>query len=74
MLTPFRDISDMAAVHEGFSSTAEAPWGFVHNGIDFSPDENLKPFQSVSSGRVEEVKLWQNDKSLNWQVNVRIRL
>jgi murein DD-endopeptidase MepM/ murein hydrolase activator NlpD len=73
MITPFKDISDMSAVNDGFSSTAEAPWGFVHNGIDFFPDGNLKPFQAVSSGRVEDVKLWQNDKTLNWQVNIRIK-
>jgi hypothetical protein len=33
----------------------------------------LKPFQAVSSGVVENVELWQNNISLNWQVNVRIK-
>ena len=63
----------MASINEAFSSTASAPWGFAHDGIDFFPNGNLKPFQAVSSGVVEFVELKQNNISLNWQVNVRIK-
>ncbi len=73
MITPYVNESDMVSINEAFSSNDSAPWGFAHNGIDFFPNGNSKPFQAVSSGVVEDVKLWQNDKSLNWQVNVSIK-
>ena len=73
MITPYVNSSDTAFINEAFSSDATAPWGFMHNGIDFFTTANLKPFWSASSGIVEEVRLWQNDISLNWQVNVTIR-
>jgi hypothetical protein len=72
MITPYVNESDMASVNEAFSSDDSAPWGFAHNGIDFFPIGNLKPFQAVCSGDIDTVALWQNDISLNWQVNVRI--
>lgn len=74
MITPYKNFSDMASINEAFSSTAGAassPWGFAHDGIDFFPNGDLKPFQAVSSGVVEIVNLWQNGS--NWQVNVRIK-
>lgn len=35
MITPYKNSSDMASINEAFSSTASAPWGFAHDGIDF---------------------------------------
>lgn len=72
MITPYVNTSDMASINEAFSSDESCPWGFEHNGIDFFPNGNLKPFQAVSSGVIEEVDLFQNDKTSNWQVNVII--
>ncbi len=74
MLTPYVNSSDIATIHEAFSSTSSCPWGFQHNGIDFAPTGNYKPFQAVASGTVDTVSLWQNDKSSNWQVNVTIKV
>jgi len=74
MLTPYLNNFDMASIHEAFSSTSSAPWGFEHNGVDFFPAGNNKPFQAVASGTVEAVRLWQNDRSSNWQVNVMIKV
>jgi hypothetical protein len=73
MITPYEDESDMGPTNEAFSSDDSAPWGFAHNGIDFFPNGDLKLFQSVSSGEVTEVNLWQNDKTSNWQVNVAVK-
>lgn len=72
MITPYVNQSDMASVNEAFSSDDSAPWGFTHDGVDFFPIGNLKPFQAVCSGVVDKVELWQNNISSNWQVNVRI--
>ena len=52
MLTPYVSESDMSDIREGFSTDASAPWGFVHDGIDIWPAENLMPFQSVCAGQV----------------------
>ncbi len=73
MITPYVSGADMASINEAFSSDASAPWGFIHRGIDFFPNGNLKPFRAVSAGEVKNVTLWRNDRSLNWQVNVLIQ-
>lgn len=73
MGTPYVTSTDIASINEAFSSTASAPWGFAHNGIDFPPAANNTPFQAVSSGTVESIDLMQNNVTSNWQVNVRIR-
>jgi len=72
MITPYVNESDMATIYQAFSSDDSAPWGFAHNGVDFSPNGNLKPFQAVSSGVVDDIRLWQLPGTLNWQVNVWI--
>ena len=73
MTTPFVSNADIASINEAFSSTANAPWGFAHSGVDFFPSGNLRPFQAVAPGTVEDIRLWQNDVTGNWQVNVTIR-
>jgi len=73
MTTPFVSSADIASINEAFSSTTSAPWGFVHHGVDFFPSGNLRRFLSVAPGTVEEIRLWQNDLTANWQVNVTIR-
>ncbi len=73
MVTPFVSESDMASVKEGFSSAgSSSPWGFVHDGIDFFPKGNLKPFRATCSGVVDSVQLQQNSVTSNWQVNLLI--
>jgi murein DD-endopeptidase MepM/ murein hydrolase activator NlpD len=73
MTTPYADESDIEAVTAAFSTDENCPWGFPHNGLDPLPLENFVPFQAVSSGVVEEIKLWPNDITGDWQVNVIVR-
>jgi hypothetical protein len=73
MIAPYVNSSDISYIYEAFSSGTNPAWGFSHGGIDFGTNGNLKQFQSVSSGFVEEIKLWQNNITSNWQVNVRIK-
>jgi hypothetical protein len=72
MITPYKNASDIASINEAYSTSANCPWGFAHNGIDFFPAGDNKPFQAVFSGVVTMVNLWQNDKTSNWQVNVTL--
>jgi len=72
MITPYINQSDMASINEAFSIDTSAPWGFEHRGIDFFPNGDLKPFQAVSDGLIDEVSLWQLESTLNWQVSIRL--
>lgn len=73
LVTPYVNESDMASVPEGFNSDGSmSPWGFVHDGIDFLPRGNLKPFRATCSGVVDFVYLLQNNVTSNWQVNLMI--
>ncbi len=72
MITPYVNESDMASINEAYSSDNSAPWGFAHGGIDLFPSGNLEPFQAVFAGVVEDVRLWPNDATRMWQVNVKI--
>jgi hypothetical protein len=73
MVEPFVNAGDMSDIREAFSTRADSPWGFPHDGIDFFPAGDLKPFQAVASGKIEDIDLRANDRSGNWQVNVLIR-
>jgi len=72
MITPYFNQSDMASINESFSTSNNAPWGFEHRGIDFFPNADLRPFRAVSSGVIDEVRLWQLQSTLNWQVSIRL--
>ena len=72
MITPFVNQSDMGPIMEAFSVDANCPWGFGHRGIDFFSVQDLVPFRAVCPGEITEVKLWANDVSGNWQVNVSL--
>lgn len=65
MITPYVNESDMADA-DPFENNS-------HNGLDFHPNRDLIPFRAVSSGQVEYITLWPNDKTSNWQVNITIR-
>ena len=54
-ITPYKRESDIADIRDGYSTIFDpkiVPWGFVHDGVDIYPKENLTPFQAVCSGRV----------------------
>ncbi len=65
---PFEGLSDMGPITQAYSETASCPWGCIHNGIDFSPSVNLKPFVSAASGTVTSILLFQD--GANWVVDV----
>ena len=74
LVTPYANELDMASVNEAFSSAGStSPWGFAHDGIDFFPSGNLKPFRAACSGVVDPAQLRQNNVTSNWQVNLLIK-
>jgi hypothetical protein len=72
MITPYKNSADMQSIH-AFSSSASAPWGFEHTGIDCWPNGNLKPFQAVCSGVVDRLELYYAETISEWHVNVGIK-
>lgn len=73
MSLPYLVSSDIQAVFEAYSTGSNAPWGFAHNGIDFTPKRNSVPVRAVAPGKVVELKLWKNNQSVNYQVNVSVQ-
>ena len=54
LVTPYFNESDMKEIRDVFSSaTSNSPQNMVHDGIDISPNGDLKPFQAACSGRIE---------------------
>ena len=73
MITPYVNSWDVNAIYQAFSSDATAPWGFEHNGIDFSPIKNLIPFRAVFSGVIGRIDKYYNPGNSNWQINIDLR-
>jgi hypothetical protein len=72
MITPYVSTSDIASINEAYSASDNAPWGFIHKGIDFFPTDNYKPFRAVFSGVIKEIKLWQGAQISNSKVDVTL--
>lgn len=69
-LTPFSTIERMEPMEYSYSSGADCPWGFMHQGLDFYPSGSQAPFQAVASGAVlnVELRLYQGE----WLVEVSV--
>ena len=76
MITPYVDEDDMLWVRQGYSTTADCPWGFVHDGVDFEPAADLAPFRAVCDGTITELCLRHAPPSdggrQNWDVYVEL--
>jgi len=73
MITPYVNSTDLEPIDRAFSSSASAPWGAEHLGIDFMPNRNFVPFQAVCSGSVDYIELWQLPTTSHWLVHVRLK-
>jgi len=70
----YLDRSDLYGYFEGYSETADCPWGFVHNGIDYMFYNNSQVI-AAAPGYVEDVSWRENpDTTLNmYNIYVVIR-
>lgn len=71
MITPYLSDSDIERIPELFSTSADAPWGFTHNGIDFVPKANLTTFRAAADG-IATYQIFHNDNGGKWQVSMQI--
>jgi len=77
MITPYVRKEDMYWVRQGYSTTTNCPWGFIHDGIDFQPVSNMAPFHAVCDGTIMDVVLRHappvDGGKQNWDVYVVLR-
>ena len=65
LTTPYVNESDMREINDIFNAVySDLPWGRVHDGLDFYPDGDLKPFQAACSGRVNKIFVANEQVSL----------
>lgn len=74
LLTPYKNQSEMASINEAYSESANCPWRFKHQGIDFFPNQDLAMFQAVTGGEITLVERFYNEINKKWQVNVELRI
>jgi murein DD-endopeptidase MepM/ murein hydrolase activator NlpD len=65
--------SDMYGYFEGYSETADCPWGFVHNGIDYFFYNN-SPVIAAAPGYVEDVSWRENPNTTLNMYNIYVAI
>lgn len=68
IIAPYLIESDIDRVPEAYSSSENAPWGFVHGGVDFVIDSGSIPVQAVTDGMVSEVVIAKEETQMGWHV------
>lgn len=72
LITPYVNESQISSVPEAYSLSPNAPWGFVHPGVDFIPNENLIPFQAVTDGYIINYTAAKESNQMGWHVGFGI--
>ena len=74
-MTPYVNQSQIAGLWWPYCDSGDCPWEpptQKHDGLDFTPNEDLVPFQAAAPGVVYEVALFENTGNDFWQVNVMV--
>ena len=75
-LPPYADQSEIAGLWWPYCDSGNCPWSpptQTHDGLDFTPNQNLAVFQAVAPGRVTDVSWLFNTGNGFYQVNVTVR-
>jgi hypothetical protein len=65
LVTPYVNESDMRDINDYFNAQYDnLPWGRIHDGLDIDPNDNLRPYQSVCSGRIRKIYVFDNQVTL----------
>jgi hypothetical protein len=70
---PYAVSAEFKYIHPGYSASAGAPWGFVHQGLDLIAAGARGRLIAPASGTVEQVEIYQNEHNGKWQVNLSVR-
>ncbi|RDE12886.1 MAG: hypothetical protein C4K47_07090 [Candidatus Thorarchaeota archaeon] len=65
--------SDLYGYYEGYSETADCPWGFIHNGIDYVFYNN-SPVIAAAPGYVEDVSWRENPNTTLNMYNIYVAI
>ena len=72
-LPPYADQSEMAGLLWPYCDSSECPSPLhTHDGLDFTPNQDLAVFQAVAPGVVTNVDPYFNPGNGFWQVNVAV--
>ena len=72
---PYVNISQIAGLWWPYCDSGDCPWEpptQLHDGLDFTPTENLVPFQASAPGEVHDVDAFLNTGNGFYQVNVMV--
>lgn len=70
---PYVDQSQIAGLFWPYCDSGDCPSPLqTHDGLDFTPNEDLVPFQASAPGEVYDVALFENTGNGFWQVNVMV--
>ena len=72
---PYVNISQIAGLWWPYCDSGSCPWEpptQTHDGLDFTPNEDLVPFQASAPGQVYDVDAFQNPGNGLYQVNVMV--
>jgi murein DD-endopeptidase MepM/ murein hydrolase activator NlpD len=75
VVPPYADQTEMAGLWWPFCDSGSCPWfppTQTHDGIDFTPNQDLAVFQAVAPGEVTYVDPYFNTGNGFWQVNVTV--
>ena len=72
-LPPYADQSEMAGLLWAYCDSSECPPPLqTHDGLDFTPNQNLAVFHAAAPGVVTNVDPYFNPGNGYWQVNVAV--
>lgn len=66
IIAPYVNEDEIISVNEAYSKSADAPWGFVHPGVDFMI-ENTIPVQAVTDGIIGNVATTNEGGLMGWR-------
>jgi hypothetical protein len=74
---PYADQSRIAGLWWPYCDSGDCPWEpptQLHDGLDFTPTEDLVPFQAAAPGVVYDVAEYFNPGNGFWQINVSVSM
>lgn len=66
IITPYVNEDEISSVNEAYSMSENAPWGFVHPGVDFMISSGTTPVQAVTDGVVINLAVEKEDNQMGW--------
>lgn len=66
IIAPYVNEDEISSVNEAYSMSENAPWGFVHPGVDFFITSGTTPVQAVTDGKVINLSVEKEENQMGW--------